>query len=1416
MKKITIFLLLLFACPFVIGQTFFLDTTFASSAKGEHIGFGPSIDLTSFGVINCSALQADGKLIVAGNFQDFDGVSINTIARLLPNGNVDTSFHSIFATYNSISHISIQPDGKIIVSGSLYPLGTVNLPSASAPILRLNSDGSKDLTFFPAFPGGIVFGSQVLTSGKIIIYGAFDYINGNANVNKKIARLNANGTWDPTFSTGTGANATIWEVEELPNGQLIAVGDFTTFNGVVYSGVLRLQANGAIDNTFVSPGSNLFNQQRFKAIGVQSNGKYIIAGKVVTLTGSNQQVYRFNTNGTIDNTFSSLGSIAGQIEACAVQSDDKIILAGSIQNYNNIPVKNLFRINSNGPIDNTYAGNSVFNSTVSELHHLSNDDVIITGGFTLANLKRKKCFAKLEANGALVEGFPNVEGFDTEVLDIQVQTDDKVIAVGNFSYFENIPSPRIIRLTDDGDYDPTFNVGQGANDQVNACLIESSGKIIIGGKFSQYNGQGIWYLARLNTNGTLDNTFPVNVNGEITRIHELPNGDYFIAGNFTNVNGTNINRIAKISAAGVLDLSFNPGLIFNNKITALDVNSYGQVAVAGDFTNVYPNLNSKVALLHPNGTVNTAFNVTINPAGSEVIKFQQDTILIFRGPYSFYQRYNLNGQSIYSSIGGSTLHKVTELPDKRLILHGEIGPYGLQRVAVDGNYEIGMQSFSYGPVTCSDFQSNGKLVCGGYFSGIGQNVRNGIARIVTCPDVTTETIAVCDSFTWINGTTYTNSNTTDQHILTNIQGCDSIVKLDLYIPQTQVFNDTVHSCSPPYYWWNQSQTVTVSTPGDYSNTILSYLGCDSIISNLHFSTGAYSSSTSSQQVCADSFLWVVNNQWYQYSPSVQNLYHIVTNASGCDSVISLDLTFSWINTFGFYETACDSFYWNENNSWYYSSGFYSHQVSCDTVLNLYLTLNNSDITTFTEVACDSFYWNQTNTWLSNTGVYFDSLFNANGCDSIISLNLTVFQSSDSLWNVVQCDHYIWPVTGLQYNTSGVYYDTSLNVAGCNLVSILNLIINNSTDSIWNIASCESFLWPVDGMIYFNSGIYYDTTLNSTGCDSISILNLVINDQYDSLWTVNSCGNYLWPINGLIYNSSGLYSDSSFTIFGCDSVHFLDLNIIQNQPSSISSFSQPSDTIGCNGVLSLNILGNGPFSISYDGLPLAGTYANYVYLNQLCPGIHNIELINFCGDTSDHTVIIPVDTNYVYNNPYINNLALDSLGNTVSNCSFYFGIVDTAFIDSIISNGNDISVIWNIIGPSGTTVDTTQYVLNNGNGMYFLQLSLFCPVKAINDHFTITQAIYYDNGQVYTTGIEEKRRIAPKIYPNPTSDFVIIEFEFLDLARLTIINVLGSKIYEEEIHSGKTIDLSNLKQGVYYFMIYDELKQIFFYEKVVLN
>ena len=246
-------------------------------------------------------------------------------------------------------------------------------------------------------------------------------------------------------------------------------------------------------------------------------------------------------------------------------------------------------------------------------------------------------------------------------------------------------------------------------------------------------------------------------------------------------------------------------------------------------------------------------------------------------------------------------------------------------------------------------------------------------------------------------------------------------------------------------------------------------------------------------------------------------------------------------------TKCDSYFWVKTGLTYTNSGTYTATVplytGCDSVYTLNLTIITNPGSSTSVSSCTNYTWPQTGQTYSTSGAYSQTLTTAGGCDSIVTLNLTITPIAPTTIPFTSCTNYLWPQTGLTYTASGLYSDTLTTAAGCDSIVKLSLTINQPSAATVTANSCTSYLWALNGTTYSNSGTYSHTIQNAAGCDSVVTLVLTINSVSSTTQTANTCSSYLWTANNQTYTNSGTYTHTLTTAAGCDSIIQLTLTLL---------------------------------------------------------------------------------------------------------------------------------------------------------------------------------------------------------------------------------------------------------------------------------
>lgn len=140
--------------------------------------------------------------------------------------------------------------------------------------------------------------------------------------------------------------------------------------------------------------------------------------------------------------------------------------------------------------------------------------------------------------------------------------------------------------------------------------------------------------------------------------------------------------------------------------------------------------------------------------------------------------------------------------------------------------------------------------------------------------------------------------------------------------------------------------------------------------------------------------------------------------------------------------------------------------------------------------------------------------------------------------VIACDSFYWNRTHKMYKTSGKYVYSTLTSSGCDSISTLNLVVGNTTKRIETETACGSYYWEVNKKTYTKSGVYSHLGKTIFGCKSVITLNLTVHPAFKEVLEVKSKLPYTWPENGMEYTETGVYQLNYQTRFGCDSIFIL--------------------------------------------------------------------------------------------------------------------------------------------------------------------------------------------------------------------------------------------------------------------------------------
>ena len=354
--------------------------------------------------LHSASLQSDGKILAAGNFTTFASSTRNYLTRLNADGIEDTAFYSNLGGGfdNYILITTLQSDGKILAAGNF----TTFASSTRNRLVRLNTDGTEDAIFATNLGSGfnnLVRSVFLQSDGKILVGGAFTTFA--SSTRNRIVRLNTDGTEDTTFATnlGSGFNNAVRSAFLQPDGKIVVGGDFTTFASSTRNRLVRLNADGTEDTTFATNLGSGFNNL-VRSVFLQSDGKILVGGAFTTFASSTRNYFtRLNADGTEDTTFATnLGSgFNSFILSSVLQSDGKILVGGVFTTFAGTTRNYFTRLNVSGTEDTTFGTNlgSGFNNTIVATALQSDGKILAAGTFTTFASSTRNYLTRLNADG---------------------------------------------------------------------------------------------------------------------------------------------------------------------------------------------------------------------------------------------------------------------------------------------------------------------------------------------------------------------------------------------------------------------------------------------------------------------------------------------------------------------------------------------------------------------------------------------------------------------------------------------------------------------------------------------------------------------------------------------------------------------------------------------------------------------------------------------------------------------------------------------------------------------------------------------------------------------------------------------------------------------------------------------------------
>jgi len=520
-----------------------LDTTFGSAGKVTTDMGANSDESPAYSVV----LQSDGKIVFGGH-SGGNGAWNFAVVRYNVDGTLDTSFDSDgkvttdigVSTEDYIYSLDLQSDGKIVVAGNSYGGG-----QSDFALVRYNTNGSLDTTF--DMDGKVVtdIGAAIAdnarsaamqSDGKIVVAG---FSNIDASSDFVVVRYNLDGSLDTTFDNdgkvttdiGSSSSDSAVSVVLQSDGKIVVVG-ISDSGGSSDFALVRYNVDGSLDTTFDNDGKvttdiGSTSSDSAESVVLQSDGKIVVAGNSYSGGQSDFALVRYNSNGTLDTTFGTVGKIqtgisSGSDDAAndvVMQSDGKIVAGGYTDaggSYDFV----LVRYNTDGSLDTTFDGDGKVTTDTGTMSNdfamsllLLADGKIIAAGNSDAGGSNDFVLMRYNANGTVDSVFGNrgkaITDLDTDsddwVYSLVTQSDGKIIVAG-FSDAGGSYDFVLVRYNANGTLDTTFDtdgkstidIGNNSSDEARAVVLQADGKIIVAGN-SNAGGSRDFTLVRYNS-----------------------------------------------------------------------------------------------------------------------------------------------------------------------------------------------------------------------------------------------------------------------------------------------------------------------------------------------------------------------------------------------------------------------------------------------------------------------------------------------------------------------------------------------------------------------------------------------------------------------------------------------------------------------------------------------------------------------------------------------------------------------------------------------------------------------------------------------------------------------------------------------------------------------------------------------------
>lgn len=345
--------------------------------------------------------------------------------------------------------------------------------------------------------GNAVYAIAVDGEGRILVGGSFVQVGGEERQN--LVRLLPDGRLDPSFAPGSGTNRPVHAIALQEDGKILIGGSFTRYRGQTLRYLARLEEDGSIDRTF---NYGIGPNHEIQSIALTGEGEILLGGGFFRFSGQPVlQLTRLDGEGRRQESFHQHhrqeGRETSPIHVILPIEEEALLVAGGPFSFLPDQREGVVKLFANGQPDPGFRQLPGDEFRVRAMARQSTGQIIIGGSFSRLDSVARPRLARLGPYGDLDSNFARGQGTNHWVDALLVDEQDRILVGGRFTSLGNHWANRLLRLLPDGEPDPAFQFGQGADGDVFALAFDAEGGLLVGGAFRHIQGQPRALLARL-------------------------------------------------------------------------------------------------------------------------------------------------------------------------------------------------------------------------------------------------------------------------------------------------------------------------------------------------------------------------------------------------------------------------------------------------------------------------------------------------------------------------------------------------------------------------------------------------------------------------------------------------------------------------------------------------------------------------------------------------------------------------------------------------------------------------------------------------------------------------------------------------------------------------------------------------------